>query len=195
MWEKKNPPLPSRCGRSAPASLFCTTIDSSAQRPIDSRFPEIPNGPPQNASRPRTTLSSVPNDRSGLPQTDAVRRNFVNAQPTMHWRHESRRSEEATTVKLVQTSTPRQRRSRTNQGKRIEGVPVAASSLRACSPVAGTVKAAPATSSIAQSAFHPEPRRRSRQSGGHRDPEKALDASSARDTCRLIKCQHRQGVS
>ena len=31
----------------------------------------------------------------------------MNAQSIKHWRHESRRSERATTVKLAQTSTPR----------------------------------------------------------------------------------------
>ena len=48
-------------------------------------------------------------------------------------------------------------------------------------PVAGTAKLAPATSSIARSARRPKPRGRRRQSGDHRDLEKALDASSARE--------------
>ena len=33
----------------------------------------------------------------------------------------------------------------------------------------------------------------SRQCEGHRDLEKALDASSTRGSCSLIKCQQRQG--
>ena len=44
-------------GISAPANLLCATIVSSPQRL------EIPNGAAQNASRPRTTLSSEPNNR------------------------------------------------------------------------------------------------------------------------------------
>ena len=46
-----------------PASLICATIGSAPQRPTLSSLPKIPNGAPQNASRPRTTLTSEPNDR------------------------------------------------------------------------------------------------------------------------------------
>ena len=53
----------------------------------DSRLPEIPDGAAQNASRPRTTLSSEASDR------DAVRRKLRerSVSHAMEWRYESRR--------------------------------------------------------------------------------------------------------
>ena len=89
-------------------------------------------------------------------------------------------AQSAKTIKPVQTST-----SKTDtiphrtKGQRIEGAPVATPSLRACSFSRWNREAGPATSSIARSARRP--RGRPRQSGGHRDLDKALDASSARE--------------
>ena len=92
------PPL---CGSSAPTSLFWAMIGSSPKKLIDSRLPKIPNGAPQDASRPGQMTEA------GCHEPTRCAGSFVTAQSTMHWRHESRRPVKATTVKLVQTSTPR----------------------------------------------------------------------------------------
>ena len=69
---------------------------------------------------------------------------FVNAQSTLHWRHESRRSEKAKTVKLVQTSTPKTDTiPYRTKGQRSEGAPVAAPSPRACSSSRWNCEAGP----------------------------------------------------
>ena len=84
-------------------------------------------------------------------------------------------AQSAKTIKPVQTST-----SKTDtiphrtKGQRIEGAPVATPSLRACSFSRWNREAGPGH-------FQHKPRRRPRQSGGHRDLDKALDASSARE--------------
>ena len=89
-------------------------------------------------------------------------------------------AQSAKTIKPVQTST-----SKTDtiphrtKGQRIEGAPVAAPSLRACSFSRWNNKASPGHfqyRSVSSSSSG-----KTSQSGGHRDLDKALDASSARE--------------
>ena len=145
--QKKNPLRPPRCRSSAPTSLLCATIGSSPKRLIDSRLPKIPNGAPQDASRPHTTLSSGPNDRSGLPRTDAVRRKLRDRSVSKDHENPSRRRHRRQTRSHTE---PKDRESKERP------LPVFRDALAA--PIAGTAKPALATSSIARSARRPEPR-------------------------------------